>query len=71
MAAKQEIELFISDDGQLKVHIKGMKGPGCLKVIESITKEVGTLQEKQLSSEYYELPVASQAYETKLRKKQL
>ncbi len=69
MAAKQEIELFISDDGQLKVHIKGMKGPGCLKVIESITKEVGILQEKQLSSEYYEQPGTTVANESKLKKK--
>jgi hypothetical protein len=56
MPNSQEIELFISDDGELKVHIKGMKGPGCLKIMESLAKEVGYLKEKELTSEYYEKP---------------
>ncbi|MFA6217143.1 MAG: DUF2997 domain-containing protein [Candidatus Omnitrophota bacterium] len=69
MAAKQEIELFISDDGQLKVHIKGLKGPGCLKILDSITKEVGTLQKKQVSSEYYEKPEILDSSKTNVKKK--
>ena len=54
MAGKQEVELFISDDGELKVHIKGMKGPGCLKVLEALTKGIGSEKERALTSEYYE-----------------
>lgn len=54
MAAKHEIELFISDDGELKVHIKGIKGPGCLKILDSLTKETGAERERKLTSEYYE-----------------
>lgn len=53
MAGKQEIELFISDDGDLKVHIKGMKGPGCLKVLEALTSEIGSEKERTLTGEYY------------------
>jgi len=54
MPAKQEIELFISDDGEVKVHIKGMKGTGCIKTLESLEKELGTEKERILTSEYYE-----------------
>jgi len=54
MADKHEIELFISDDGELKVHIKGIKGPACLKVLDSIVKEVGIEKARELTSEYYE-----------------
>jgi hypothetical protein len=54
MAGKQEIELFISEDGELKVHIKGIKGPGCTKVLDSLAKELGTVKEQQPTSEYYE-----------------
>ncbi len=54
MPAKHEIELFISDDGELKVHIKGMKGPGCVKILDSLVKEVGIEKSRQLTGEYYE-----------------
>lgn len=54
MPGKHEIELFISDDGELKVHIKGMKGSGCVKILDSLVKEIGSEKERQLTSEYYE-----------------
>jgi hypothetical protein len=56
MPTSHEIELFISDDGELKVHIKGLKGPGCLKILNSLAKDVGCLKEKELTGEYYEKP---------------
>jgi len=68
MADKQEIELFISDDGELKVHIKGIKGPGCLKVMDSLVKELGIEEEKTLTSEYYEK--TKDASSAKVRKQQ-
>ncbi len=57
MPNSHEIELFISEDGEIKVHIKGMKGPGCLKVMDSLAKEVGELKNKELTGEYYEKPL--------------
>ncbi len=56
MPNSHEIELFISEDGELKVHIKGMKGPGCLKVLNSLAKGVGYLKDKELTGEYYKKP---------------
>jgi hypothetical protein len=54
VADKHEIELFISEEGELKVHIKGVKGPGCLKILESLAQQIGTEKERTLTSEYYE-----------------
>jgi len=54
MPEKHEIELFISEDGELKVHIKGIKGPGCAKILDSLAKEIGTEKNRELTSEYYE-----------------
>jgi len=71
MADKHEIELFISDDGELKVHIKGIKGPGCVKVLENLTKETGgQLTEKELTSEYYETQKNTDTPHTKIKKKE-
>ncbi len=67
MAHKQEIELFISDDGELKVHIKGVKGPGCMKVLDSLAKETGELKNTQLTGEYYEKPLDITRPETKIQ----
>lgn len=68
MANKHEIELFISDDGELKVHIKGIKGPGCLKVLDSLAKDIGTLKDKQLTSEYYESTQTKENSSAKIKK---
>jgi len=69
MANKHEIELFISDDGELKVHIKGIKGSGCLKVLDSLAKDLGVIKDKELTSEYYESSTTTQADSvTKIKK---
>jgi hypothetical protein len=54
MPDKHELELFISEEGELKVHIKGIKGPACLKILENIAKKIGEEKERSLTSEYYE-----------------
>lgn len=68
MANKHEIELFISDDGELKVHIKGMKGPGCLKVFDSLAKDLGIVENKRLTGEYYESAETKKTSGTNLKK---
>lgn len=68
MADKQEIELFISEDGELKVHIKGIKGSSCLKVLDSLANDLGTIKDKELTSEYYESSQAQDNSVTKLKK---
>lgn len=55
MAEKYEIEVFINEDGELKVHIKGLKGPNCLKALQDLNSRIGgQIKDKQFTSEYYE-----------------
>ena len=68
MANKHEIELFISEDGELKVHIKGIKGSACLKVLDSLAGGLGTIKDKELTSEYYESTSTQNDSVTKIKK---
>jgi hypothetical protein len=54
MADKQEIELFISEEGELKLHIKGIPGPACLKTLDDLVNAVGREKERKLTNEYYQ-----------------
>jgi hypothetical protein len=67
MANQNEIELFISDDGELKVHIKGMKGPGCLKILDSLAKEAGYVRNKEVTPEFYEKPITKDNTDTNVK----
>lgn len=66
MAASHEIEVFISDTGELKIHIKGIKGPGCLKTLDTLAKDTGKIKDKKLTSEYYEKSVGETAKNTRI-----
>lgn len=54
MAGKEEMEIEISSSGEVKVHIKGVKGKGCLKYASLLEKVIGEIKEKTLTTEYYE-----------------
>ena len=56
MADKHEIELFISENGEVKVHIKGIKGNACLGTLDSFAKPVGKKHNVNLTPEYYLKP---------------
>lgn len=53
MAAK-EIEIEILKTGEVKVHVKGVKGPKCLEYAKLFERIVGPEQSQELTSEYYE-----------------
>jgi len=52
--AKHEVEITISKQGQVRVHVKGVKGKGCLEYAKWLTEIVGKMESQQLTSEYYE-----------------
>lgn len=54
MAGKQEIEVFISEEGEIKFHIKGIKGKKCVDIAKDMGKGLGDLKELNFTSEYYE-----------------
>lgn len=51
---QHDIEITISKTGEVKVHIKGAKGKGCLAYSKWLSQLVGTVKDEQLTSEYYE-----------------
>lgn len=57
--AQHEVEIVISKTGQVKVHVKGVKGKGCLEYAQWLSKVVGKINDQKLTSEYYEPEVKS------------
>jgi hypothetical protein len=54
MAKKTELEIEIDDKGDVKVHVKGIKGKGCLEYLEIFQTVLGEVVKKDLTPEYYE-----------------
>jgi len=54
MASRQEVQITISPNGEVKTHIMGMKGKKCLKLVEALQRELGPVKDQRLTSEYYE-----------------
>jgi hypothetical protein len=54
MPTKHEIEIVITPEGNVRLDVRGMKGPSCLAAVEALAGRVGELSEKSLKSEYYE-----------------
>lgn len=52
--AQHDVEITISQTGEVKVHVKGVKGKGCLEYAKWLTRVVGKVKDQQLTSEYYE-----------------
>jgi hypothetical protein len=51
---QHEVEITISKSGEVKVHVKGVKGKRCLEYAEWLAEVVGKVKGRQLTSEYYE-----------------
>ncbi len=54
MAKKHELEIEIKPDGEIKVHVQGMKGKSCDEVVKIFESEIGEIKDVQRTSEYYE-----------------
>jgi hypothetical protein len=53
VAAKHQLEIEISPDGQIHVHVKGAKGKRCLEYVE-LFKSIGLIRDQQATSEMHE-----------------
>jgi len=51
---QQEFEIEIRKDGEVKVHIKGVKGQKCLEYAKLFEGIVGPIKEQELTAEYYD-----------------
>lgn len=54
MPQKHELEIVIGADGQVRLDVKGLKGPTCLTAIKTLADGLGTITKTDLKPEYYE-----------------
>lgn len=50
----QELEIQVDRDGNVTVHVKGVKGEECLALTKSIEEALGRVTERSLTHEHYE-----------------
>jgi len=51
---QREIDITISPDGSVELHVQGYKGKSCLDAIKVFQEIVGELKEQRQTSEFYE-----------------
>lgn len=57
MADKQVMEIEILPSGEVKLTVKCVPGAACEAVSAAIEQSLGTVKDRQHTSEYYEEPV--------------
>lgn len=58
--AKEQIEITVAADGQVQLHVKGVKGKSCVDLTREIEQKLGQVVERRETAEYYERPVTQQ-----------
>ena len=51
-----EFDIEIRPNGEVRVHIHGVKGPGCTEYVKLFEQILHSEGETELTSEYYEPP---------------
>jgi len=51
---QHNIEITISPDGEVMVHVKGAKGKACMEYAKWLTQVVGKVKDQKMTSEFYE-----------------
>jgi flagellar hook-basal body complex protein FliE len=51
---KKEMEISISPEGEITIHVKGVKGKKCLDFSKFLEGAMGEVVEREKTSEFYE-----------------
>jgi hypothetical protein len=54
VADKIEIELLFTPDGEVRLKTRGLKGKTCMEETESLERAIGTVKDREKTSEYYQ-----------------
>ena len=57
MARKEEIEITISEDGEVELHVQGVPGSDCMKLTEDLEEALGVVLNREKTNEFYQTPV--------------
>ncbi len=49
----EEVKVSIDEEGNVKVTVFGVRGPGCLAITEKLEALLGGSVEREFTSEYY------------------
>ena len=67
MKEKTELEVIIDENCEVKVHVKGEKGPKCLNWLKAFEEFLGPVKWRELTNEYYQVEEKTQI-QTKVKK---
>jgi hypothetical protein len=59
MSDKHELNISISETGEVQIEVSGVKGSKCLSLTEDIEKELGVVLLREKKSEYYQQETGS------------
>ncbi len=51
---RKELEIIVSTDGDVQIITHGFKGDECLQAVKPFEREVGIVNRREMTSEYYE-----------------
>ena len=54
MAQREEFEIVIGPDGDIRIEVKGGDGKSCLELTEFLEKALGEVKTRELKPEYYQ-----------------
>ncbi|HNS32205.1 MAG TPA: DUF2997 domain-containing protein [bacterium] len=56
MKGKEELEIIITEEGEVRILVKGIKGPSCMKTAETFAGKIGNIKEMAKTMEFYQKP---------------
>jgi hypothetical protein len=57
----QEVDIYIEKDGQVRLEVRGVKGPGCLDLTKALEEALGgEVTSREMKPEAYEVEQTEQ-----------
>ncbi len=50
----EQIEIQVDRDGNVTVHVEGVKGDECIRITKELEEALGAVTERSFSAEYFE-----------------
>lgn len=60
MAVRQEIDIQITPEGEVKLVVRGAPGGACLELTRALEEELGIVVDREKTSEFYQQPATVQ-----------
>jgi len=64
----QEVEVIIEPNGEVRLEVRGVPGPGCLEVTRDLEVTLGEVFERRMSAEAFDVAQESQPSEVAVRR---